>query len=96
MTSRGILSIQKTAFDLNRKTLRDTDLHFDGVALFQRSIQQPWCVDDLPPQILVVCVTHKQGLGGEGIGLHIHICPRHLCRVESLISQHVKHYFRTR
>ena len=28
----------------------------------------------LPSQIFVVCVSNVQGLCGEGVGLHLHIC----------------------
>lgn len=34
----------------------------------------------LPAQISVVHVTHKQRLGGESVGLDVHICSGHLAR----------------
>lgn len=32
----------------------------------------------LPAQVLVIHVPDKQGLGGEGVGLHVHVRSRHL------------------
>ena len=54
-------------------------LHLDGVALLQRPVQQAGRVDDLPAQVLVVHVAHEERLGGERVGLHVHIRARHLC-----------------
>lgn len=66
--------------DSLRASKRSADLHFNSVPLLQGSVQQSWGVDDLPTQIFVVCVAHKQRFGREGIRLHVHIRPRHLCK----------------
>ena len=48
-------------------------LHLDGVPLFQRMVKDTGRVNNLPTQVLVVGVTHVQGLGGEGVGLNFDI-----------------------
>lgn len=63
------------------------DLHLNCVSVLQRSIKNSWGIYDLPPEVLVVCVTHKQRLGGEGIWLHIHISPCHTCMQQALLQQ---------
>ena len=47
--------------------------HFNRIPLFQRLVQNPWTVDDLPTEKLVVHMPHKETLGGKSIGLDIHI-----------------------
>ena len=48
-------------------------LHLDRVPVLERFIQYTGSVDHLPPQVLVVSVSHIQRLGGEGVRLHLHI-----------------------
>ena len=48
-------------------------LHLDGVPLFQRMVKDTGRVNNLPTQVLVVGVTHVQGLGGKGVGLNFDI-----------------------
>ena len=55
-----------------------SSLHLDGVALLEGVVEDARRVDDLPPQILVVGVAHEERLGGEGVGLHLHISSRDL------------------
>lgn len=42
-------------------------LHLDGVHLLKRVIQDTGSVDDLPSEVLVVHVSDKERLGGEGV-----------------------------
>ena len=56
------------------------DLHFNGITLFQRPVKDTRSVNDLPSEILVVCVPNEERLGGEGIGLDIHICSGDTCK----------------
>lgn len=58
-------------------------LHLDGVALLQGAVQDAGGVDDLPPQVPVVHVAHKQRLGGERVRLHLHIGARHLHELQA-------------
>ena len=53
-------------------------LHFDGVPVLQRVVQDAWCVHHLPAQVAVVQVTHKQRLCGEGVRLDLNVGPRDL------------------
>ena len=48
-------------------------LHLNGVPLFQGMVKDAGCVNNLPTQVLVVGMTHVQGLGSEGIGLDFNI-----------------------
>ena len=41
-------------------------------------VEDTWRVDDLPPEVLVVRVTHEERLGGKGVGLHLDIGARYL------------------
>lgn len=52
------------------------NLHFDSIPFFQRSIQDTWCVNHLPPHVLVVHMADVQALGGERIWLYLNICAR--------------------
>mmetsp|Transcript_50561 Transcript_50561/g.109932 ORF Transcript_50561/g.109932 Transcript_50561/m.109932 type:complete len:337 (-) Transcript_50561:508-1518(-) len=49
-------------------------LHLDGVSVLKIVVQNPRCVDHLPRQVLVIHVTNKEGLGGEGVVLHVDVC----------------------
>ena len=69
-------------------TQRSTDLHFNRVALFQRSVQDAWCVNDLPPEVAVVHVSHKERLRGECVRLHVHVCARDLCSDTMTLTLH--------
>mmetsp|Transcript_7775 Transcript_7775/g.21171 ORF Transcript_7775/g.21171 Transcript_7775/m.21171 type:complete len:356 (-) Transcript_7775:302-1369(-) len=53
-------------------------LHLDGVPLLKRPVQDSWCVNHLPTQVLIVGVPHEQTLCGEGIRLHFNVGTRHL------------------
>ena len=48
-------------------------LHFNGVHLLQRVVENTGGIDGLEAQVLVIEVTNEQGLGGESIGLDIDI-----------------------
>lgn len=48
-------------------------LHFDGIALVKRMVENTWRIDDLPAGVLVVGVTHEQVLSREGVWLHVHV-----------------------
>mmetsp|Transcript_13757 Transcript_13757/g.26671 ORF Transcript_13757/g.26671 Transcript_13757/m.26671 type:complete len:232 (+) Transcript_13757:1470-2165(+) len=48
-------------------------LHFDGVALLKRLVQNTRGIKYLPPQVLVVHVTNVQRLGGKGVRLHLDV-----------------------
>ena len=48
-------------------------LHLDRVPLFQGMVKDTGRVNNLPTQVLVVSVTHVQGLGGEGIRLNLDV-----------------------
>lgn len=37
-------------------------------------IQNPWSINDLPSQILVIEMAHEERLGGERIGLDFDVC----------------------
>ena len=49
-------------------------LHFDGVALVERVIEDTWGINDLPSGVLVVGVTHVQTLSRERVRLHVDVC----------------------
>lgn len=49
-------------------------LHFDSVSLVKSVVENTRGIDDLPTRVLVVCVTHKQVLRRESVGLHVHLC----------------------
>lgn len=49
-------------------------LHFNGVHLVERVVQDTGGIDDLPSEVLVVEMAHEEGFGGEGVRLNIHIC----------------------
>jgi hypothetical protein len=51
----------------------DIPLHFNGVHLLKRVVENTGGIDGLESQVLVVKVTNKQTLGGESVGLDIHI-----------------------
>ena len=51
-------------------------LPFNGVSLFELVIENAGRIDDLPFEILVVHVSDVERLGGEGVRLHLNICPR--------------------
>ena len=51
-------------------------LHLDGIPVLEGLVQDPGGVYDLPAQVLVVSVSHVQGLGRERIRLHFHVSPR--------------------
>jgi hypothetical protein len=53
-------------------------LHFNGIHLLERVIQDTWGVDDLPSEVFVVHVTDKEGFRGERVWLDIDICSRDL------------------
>merc|ERR1719219_3113124 len=53
-------------------------LHLNSVPVLQRVVQDTGGVNHLPPQIFVVRVSDVQTLGGEGVGLHLHISSRDL------------------
>ena len=53
-------------------------LHLNGVHLLERVVQDPWSVDDLPSEVLVVHMTDKEGFGGESVRLNIDIRPGNL------------------
>ena len=55
-----------------------SSLHLDGIPLLERVVQDARCVDDLPPQVLVIGVPHEERLGGEGVGLHLDVCASYL------------------
>lgn len=46
-------------------------LHFNRVAVLERVIQDTGGIDNLPAQVPVVHVAHKQGFRGKGIRLNI-------------------------
>lgn len=48
-------------------------LHFDGVHLFKRVVQNTGGIDGLETQVLVVKVTDEQTLGGESIRLNVDV-----------------------
>mmetsp|Transcript_5471 Transcript_5471/g.9261 ORF Transcript_5471/g.9261 Transcript_5471/m.9261 type:complete len:659 (+) Transcript_5471:197-2173(+) len=48
-------------------------LHFDGVPLIEGVVEDAGSVNDLPSGVLVVGVAHEETLGGEGVGLHVHV-----------------------
>mmetsp|Transcript_45283 Transcript_45283/g.98246 ORF Transcript_45283/g.98246 Transcript_45283/m.98246 type:complete len:420 (-) Transcript_45283:60-1319(-) len=47
--------------------------HLDGIAVLQGVVQDTRGVDNLPPQVVVVHVPDVQRLGGERVGLDLHI-----------------------
>jgi hypothetical protein len=49
-------------------------LHLNRVALLERVVQNSWSINDLPPQIFVVCVTHEQRFRCESIWLDFNVC----------------------
>ena len=68
--------------------LEEADLHLNSVALFQRPVQDPRCVDDLPPQVPVVHVPHKQRLCGECVWLHVHVSAGDLYTRQAWTASH--------
>lgn len=50
-------------------------MHLNRVHLLERVVQDTRSINRLEPQVLVVEVTHKQTLGGKGIGLNIDVGP---------------------
>ena len=57
---------------------RGDGLHLDGVPVLQGVVQDAWRVHHLPAQVAVVHVADKERLGGEGVGLDLHVRPGHL------------------
>lgn len=53
-------------------------LHLNGVSVLEGVIKNSWGVNHLPPEVLVIHVAHEEGLGGEGVGLHINVGPGYL------------------
>lgn len=51
-------------------------LHFDGVSLVERVVEDTWSINDLPAGIFVVGVTNEEVLCRESIGLNINISIR--------------------
>ena len=52
-------------------------------------IEDTWGIDDLPPGVLVVGVTHEQTLSSEGIWLHINIGISHVVHETGLTNVRV-------
>ena len=71
---------------------RGNALHLDRIHLLKRMIKDPWCVDDLPPQILVVEVTDEERLGGESVWLHVDIRTRYFINEGRLPDVRVSAY----
>ncbi len=61
-------------------------LHLNGVALLQRAVEQAGRVNDLPAQVAVVHVPHKQRLRRERVWLHVHVRARYLCGPHAPLS----------
>jgi hypothetical protein len=59
-------------------------LHLDGVAVFERMIENSGSIDDLPREIVVEGMTDKERFGSEGIGLHIDFSTRDLVHEAAL------------
>jgi hypothetical protein len=57
---------------------RGDGLHLDGVAVLERVVENAGRVDDLPAQVLVLGVAHKERLCGEGVRLDLDVCARDL------------------
>mmetsp|Transcript_38297 Transcript_38297/g.114685 ORF Transcript_38297/g.114685 Transcript_38297/m.114685 type:complete len:752 (-) Transcript_38297:278-2533(-) len=53
-------------------------LHLDGVALLEGMVQYTGGVHDLPTEVSIVGVTDIEGLGREGVRLHVDLGPRNL------------------
>ena len=53
-------------------------LHFDGVSLVKRVVEDARSVDNLPLGILVLTMTNKKVLSRECIGLNIYVCICHI------------------
>jgi len=51
-------------------------LHFNGVSLIKRVIQNTWRVNNLPSGVLVIGVSNEQVLGSESVGLNVNISIR--------------------
>jgi hypothetical protein len=63
---------------------RRDGLHLDGVSVLKRVVEDTWGVDDLPATVLVVSVTDKERLGGEGVGLDLDISASELVHETTL------------
>lgn len=55
----------------------EANLHFNRIPFFQRPVQDTWCVNHLPPHVLVVHMAYVQALGGERIWLYLNVCARY-------------------
>lgn len=53
-------------------------LHLDRVHFLEGVVEDTWCIDNLPTQVLVVEMTDKEGFCGESVWLHVDICARDL------------------
>ena len=53
-------------------------LHFNGVTIFERVIQNSWGVHHLPTQVAMISMPDKERLGRESVRLDFNICPSDL------------------
>mmetsp|Transcript_2002 Transcript_2002/g.3196 ORF Transcript_2002/g.3196 Transcript_2002/m.3196 type:complete len:276 (-) Transcript_2002:112-939(-) len=67
---RNITKVQNTACQVCQS---NNGLHFDCVSFLQGMIQDPWSVNDLPTQVLVIAMTYKERFRGEGVWLDINV-----------------------
>lgn len=49
-------------------------LHFDGIPLIKRMVEDSGSVDNLPARVLVISMTDEKTLSSEGIWLNINVC----------------------
>lgn len=66
----GVDHVDHTALQVGQSS---DGLHLDCIHLFELVVQDARGVDDLEPETVVVGVADVEGLGGEGVGLHLHV-----------------------
>jgi hypothetical protein len=59
-------------------------LHLDGVPLLEWVVKNPRSINDLPPEVPVVHVPHKEGLGSERVRLDVDVGAGHLVHKRGL------------
>mmetsp|Transcript_6888 Transcript_6888/g.42026 ORF Transcript_6888/g.42026 Transcript_6888/m.42026 type:complete len:405 (+) Transcript_6888:608-1822(+) len=92
LLGNGVSAFLRHVYDVQSHRVemgeRGDALHFNGVSLFQGSVQDPRGVDDLPSEVSIVCMADVERLGGEGVGLHVHVGSGHF--VEEAALSHVR------
>ena len=49
-------------------------LHFYGIHLLQRMVEDTWCINCLKPEVLIIKMAYEKTFCSEGIRLYVNIC----------------------